>query len=64
MLVRFWILLWKRCPFDTVFISDVLLGSEITMRHVNTQGGYLHSHEHNYPTGSQRKDVVSRIFDQ
>jgi dolichyl-phosphate-mannose-protein mannosyltransferase len=34
--------------------ADVALGSEISIRHVNTQGGYLHSHPHNYPGGSQR----------
>ena len=33
---------------------DVSLGSEITMRHLNTQGGYLHSHPHSYPAGSTR----------
>ena len=34
--------------------SDVAIGSEVTIRHVNTQGGYLHSHAHNYPGGSGR----------
>ncbi|KAG8860539.1 hypothetical protein FRB96_003793 [Tulasnella sp. 330] len=38
--------------------ADVSLGSEITIRHVNTQGGYLHSHEHNYPTGSQQQQIT------
>jgi dolichyl-phosphate-mannose-protein mannosyltransferase len=33
---------------------DVAIGSKVTLRHVNTQGGYLHSHPHNYPGGSQR----------
>jgi dolichyl-phosphate-mannose--protein O-mannosyl transferase len=33
---------------------DVAFGSEITIRHLNTQGGYLHSHAHNYPEGSGR----------
>jgi hypothetical protein len=27
-------------------------GSTVTIRHVNTQGGYLHSHPHNYHGGS------------
>jgi dolichyl-phosphate-mannose-protein mannosyltransferase len=36
------------------FPIDVALGSEITIRHLNTQGGYLHSHAHNYPGGSGR----------
>jgi dolichyl-phosphate-mannose-protein mannosyltransferase len=33
---------------------DVALGGEITIRHLNTQGGYLHSHVHAYPGGSKR----------
>lgn len=35
--------------------ADVSIGSTITLRHLNTQGGYLHSHAHNYPTGSKRE---------
>lgn len=27
----------------------------MSIRHVNTQGGYLHSHPHPYPGGSKRK---------
>lgn len=34
---------------------DVALGSEVSIRHVNTQGGYLHSHPHTYPSGSNRE---------
>ena len=34
--------------------ADVAIGSKVTLRHWNTQGGYLHSHPHNYPTGSKR----------
>lgn len=34
---------------------DVAIGSEISIRHANTQGGYLHSHLHNYPGGSKRQ---------
>lgn len=37
---------------------DVAIGSEVTIRHVNTQGGYLHSHAHNYPGGSKRKSGI------
>jgi dolichyl-phosphate-mannose--protein O-mannosyl transferase len=33
---------------------DVVFDSEITIRHLKTQGGYLHSHAHNYPGGSGR----------
>ncbi|THH13087.1 hypothetical protein EW146_g7086, partial [Bondarzewia mesenterica] len=38
--------------------ADVALGSQITIRHVNTQGGYLHSHAHNYPGGSQQQQIT------
>lgn len=41
------------------FAIDVAFGSEVTIRHVNTQGGYLHSHPHTYPGGSKRKLVLS-----
>ena len=36
------------------FVIDIALSSEISIRHFNTQGGYLHSHAHNYPGGSGR----------
>ncbi|KAF4589131.1 Dolichyl-phosphate-mannose-protein mannosyltransferase 1 [Ophiocordyceps camponoti-floridani] len=38
--------------------ADVVLGSRITMRHVNTQGGYLHSHPLMYPTGSKQQQIT------
>ena len=38
--------------------ADVSLGSLITIRHLNTQGGYLHSHPQNYPTGSGQQQVT------
>ncbi|KAG2014255.1 mannosyltransferase 1 [Coprinopsis cinerea AmutBmut pab1-1] len=38
--------------------ADVALGSKVTIRHVNTQGGYLHSHPHNYPTGSKQQQIT------
>lgn len=38
--------------------ADVTLGSTITIRHFNTQGGYLHSHPQNYPTGSGQQQVT------
>ena len=38
--------------------ADVAIGSEVTLRHVNTQGGYLHSHPHNYPTGSKQQQIT------
>lgn len=38
--------------------ADVALGSTITLKHLNTQGGYLHSHPHNYPAGSGQQQVT------
>lgn len=38
--------------------ADVALGSDITIRHLNTQGGYLHSHAHNYPGGSAQQQIT------
>jgi len=38
--------------------ADVLFGSRLVIRHVNTQGGYLHSHPLMYPTGSKQQQVT------
>ncbi|OLL22863.1 Dolichyl-phosphate-mannose--protein mannosyltransferase 1 [Neolecta irregularis DAH-3] len=38
--------------------DDVAIGSKVTLRHLNTQGGYLHSHAHNYPTGSGQQQIT------
>ncbi|KAJ7196991.1 glycosyltransferase family 39 protein [Mycena pura] len=38
--------------------ADIYLDSRVTIRHVNTQGGYLHSHAHNYPTGSKQQQIT------
>jgi dolichyl-phosphate-mannose-protein mannosyltransferase len=38
--------------------ADVILGSRISLRHHNTQGGYLHSHNHMYPTGSKQQQIT------
>uniref|UniRef100_A0A060T6Y3 Dolichyl-phosphate-mannose--protein mannosyltransferase n=1 Tax=Blastobotrys adeninivorans TaxID=409370 RepID=A0A060T6Y3_BLAAD len=38
--------------------ADVAYGSEITIRHLNTQGGYLHSHDHMYETGSKQQQIT------
>ncbi|KKA17081.1 Dolichyl-phosphate-mannose-protein mannosyltransferase [Rasamsonia emersonii CBS 393.64] len=38
--------------------ADVAFGSRVTIRHLNTQGGYLHSHGHMYPTGSKQQQVT------
>lgn len=38
--------------------ADVAIGSEVSIRHVNTQGGYLHSHAHDYPVGSKQQQIT------
>ncbi|GAB7353555.1 hypothetical protein MBLNU459_g3989t1 [Dothideomycetes sp. NU459] len=38
--------------------ADVAFGSRISLRHHNTQGGYLHSHSHMYPTGSKQQQIT------
>ncbi len=38
--------------------ADVAFGSRISLRHHNTQGGYLHSHQHMYPTGSKQQQIT------
>ncbi|KAH6688942.1 dolichyl-phosphate-mannose-protein mannosyltransferase [Plectosphaerella plurivora] len=38
--------------------ADVVFGSKVSIRHVNTQGGYLHSHPLMYPTGSKQQQIT------
>ncbi|KAF8419734.1 Dolichyl-phosphate-mannose-protein mannosyltransferase-domain-containing protein [Tirmania nivea] len=38
--------------------ADVAFGSRVSIRHWNTQGGYLHSHAHMYPTGSKQQQIT------
>lgn len=38
--------------------ADVLMGGRVSIRHVNTQGGYLHSHPLMYPTGSKQQQIT------
>ncbi|ORX40287.1 putative Dolichyl-phosphate-mannose--protein mannosyltransferase 2 [Kockovaella imperatae] len=38
--------------------ADVGFGSIVSIRHVHTQGGYLHSHPHAYPGGSQQQQIT------
>lgn len=51
-------------PYGTIeggvsnIYRDVILGSRITIRHVESLGGYLHSHNLTYPTGSQQQQVT------
>ncbi|KAI9819405.1 MAG: hypothetical protein M1826_001154 [Phylliscum demangeonii] len=37
---------------------DVAMGSRVSIRHHNTQGGYLHSHNHMYPVGSKQQQIT------
>ena len=38
--------------------ADVAFGSSVTIRHHNTQGGYLHSHASMYPGGSKQQQIT------
>ena len=38
--------------------ADVAFGSSVSIRHHNTQGGYLHSHTSMYPTGSKQQQIT------
>ncbi|KAK1730146.1 hypothetical protein CaCOL14_007957 [Colletotrichum acutatum] len=38
--------------------ADVAFGSRVSIRHANTQGGYLHSHPLMYPTGSKQQQIT------
>ena len=38
--------------------ADVVMGSRVSIRHVNTKGGYLHSHPLMYPTGSKQQQIT------
>ncbi|KAI9718002.1 MAG: hypothetical protein M1828_006992 [Chrysothrix sp. TS-e1954] len=37
---------------------NVAYGSRVSLRHHNTQGGYLHSHAHMYPEGSKQQQIT------
>ncbi|KAI8099175.1 glycosyltransferase family 39 protein [Halteromyces radiatus] len=37
---------------------DIVYGSAITVRHLGTNGGYLHSHDAAYPEGSNQQQVT------
>ncbi|AET40351.1 dolichyl-phosphate-mannose-protein mannosyltransferase PMT1 Ecym_5615 [Eremothecium cymbalariae DBVPG len=39
-------------------LADVGIGSTVTIRHVGTMGGYLHSHEHVYEGGSKQQQIT------
>ena len=38
--------------------ADVAFGSSVSIRHHNTQGGYLHSHQSMYPGGSKQQQIT------
>ncbi|GAA6049360.1 hypothetical protein JCM3770_007307 [Rhodotorula araucariae] len=38
--------------------ADVMIGSRLSIRHLHTQGGYLHSHPATYPGGSKQQQVT------
>ncbi|KAI8611964.1 Dolichyl-phosphate-mannose-protein mannosyltransferase-domain-containing protein [Chytriomyces sp. MP71] len=42
--------------------SDVAFGSKIHIRHHATNGGYLHSHAHDYPDGSKQQQMTVYPF--
>lgn len=39
-------------------VAEVAVGSAVSLNHVGTAGGYLHSHLHNYPAGSMQQQVT------
>ncbi|KAJ3063048.1 hypothetical protein HDU98_001074, partial [Podochytrium sp. JEL0797] len=43
-------------------MQDVAYGSRIHLRHHATNGGYLHSHAHNYETGSKQQQITVYPF--
>ncbi|CAO3651753.1 unnamed protein product [Cunninghamella echinulata] len=38
--------------------EDIFYGSKVTIRHLGTNGGYLHSHLSTYPEGSQQQQIT------
>ncbi|WFD31778.1 dolichyl-phosphate-mannose--protein mannosyltransferase [Malassezia sp. CBS 17886] len=42
--------------------ADVALGSTVTLQHYDTVGGYLHSHDHAYETGSGQQQITLYPF--
>ncbi|KAI8367622.1 glycosyltransferase family 39 protein [Radiomyces spectabilis] len=37
---------------------DIAYGSRVTLRHLASKGGYLHSHPSNYPEGSKQQQIT------
>lgn len=44
--------------FESNIPLNVLYGSKVTIRHVESLGGYLHSHNLDYPKGSREQQVT------
>ncbi|KAJ3329484.1 hypothetical protein HDU76_007829 [Blyttiomyces sp. JEL0837] len=51
----------KGNEIDDTF-ADLAMGSKIYLRHAATNGGYLHSHKHNYETGSKQQQITCYPF--
>ncbi|WPK23420.1 hypothetical protein PUMCH_000660 [Australozyma saopauloensis] len=45
-------------PIPTDTEAPIGYGSIISIRHMQTRGGYLHSHEHFYPEGSKQQQIT------
>jgi dolichyl-phosphate-mannose-protein mannosyltransferase len=39
---------------DSLNVDAIYFGSTVTLRHISSTGGYLHSHPLFYPAGSKR----------
>lgn len=50
----------NKIPKNT--LASVAPGSVVTLRHYSTDGGYLHSHAHNYPKGSEQQQITLYPF--
>ncbi|KAL3232623.1 Dolichyl-phosphate-mannose--protein mannosyltransferase 1 [Nakaseomyces bracarensis] len=50
----------NKIPKDT--LAPVTFGSVVTLRHFATDGGYLHSHSHLYPKGSEQQQITLYPF--
>lgn len=48
----------KNSGVPSLTTAQVGYGSVVTIRHVNTRGGYLHSHSHFYPAGSKQQQIT------
>ncbi|KAG4305822.1 hypothetical protein PORY_000732 [Pneumocystis oryctolagi] len=43
--------------------SQVHYGSKVTIRHLSSPGGYLHSHLHLYPSGSKQQQITLYLYE-